>query len=66
MSKKITWKMLYDEFRKNHPELGKKTVYHRPYDFMTILIYVDDGTMGIYDGLKHHFEFIDKKWKGET
>lgn len=52
MSRKITWSDIYKDFRQRLPTLSKFAVDYRPYDFMTIVVYLKDGTMVLYDGLQ--------------
>lgn len=65
MSKKVPWRAVFDDFKKNHPRLRTKAVWWCPQGFMTILIYFDDGKKGTYDGLKHEFKYTGETWKHE-
>lgn len=52
MSKKITWADLYKDFKMRLPTLSRMAVSYRPYDHMTIAVYLKDGTKVLYDGLQ--------------
>ena len=47
---KITWKMLFDDFKKVFPNLSKHTAYWKPFDWMKIEVIFDEGEHFIYDG----------------
>lgn len=63
MSKKISWKMIYKDFKQRHPNLAKKTVHYCPKDYLTIEIWLDDGAMITYDYFKSKAIILDKRWK---
>lgn len=52
MSKKITWADIYKDFKMRLPTLSKLAVDYRPHDYMTIAVYLKDGTKLMYDGLQ--------------
>lgn len=35
---KITWDVIYQDFRDNHPKLAKKAIHYEPYNYAMILI----------------------------
>ena len=49
---KISWKMLYKDFRKTFPKLASHAIYWKPYDWMKIEVYFDEGEHFIYDGFR--------------
>lgn len=49
MSKKITWKKIYEDFKALHPHLQKSVVYWCSHSYATILLYFDDGQQGLYN-----------------
>lgn len=49
MARKITWLMIYKDFKKRYPRLSKTITYWRPFDYANILIYLEDGLIIIYD-----------------
>lgn len=57
MSKKTAWENIYKDFRHRLPTLAKLAVDHRPYDYMTIAVYLEDGTVVLYNGLEKRARF---------
>jgi hypothetical protein len=51
MSVKVSWQSIYDDFRIRFPKLSKLALYYQPYNFMTIVVYLQNGDKLIYDGL---------------
>lgn len=49
---KVSWQDVYDNFKSVYPKLSKMSVRFMPYDYMTIAVYLSDGTKMIYDDLK--------------
>lgn len=49
MIKKITWRMIFTDFKKRHPKMSKLVTYWRPYDYSTVLIYLKGGMKLIYN-----------------
>jgi hypothetical protein len=47
--KKITWEIIYKDFRRRHPTLKKEVTYWRPHDYATIMLYLKDGTKMLYN-----------------
>lgn len=47
--RKITWRMVYEEFKQRHPNLGKRASCFRPHSYATILIFLKDGTKMLYN-----------------
>lgn len=58
MSKKITWREIYKDFCRQLPTLSKQAVDFRPHDYMTIIVYLKDGTRMLYDGLQKRATFV--------
>lgn len=58
MAKKITWGDIYKEFRMKHPRLKNEVMDHRPYDFMTIILTLKDGTKMTYNGATKECKFL--------
>lgn len=52
MGKEITWREIYREFQQKLPTLSKQALDYRPADFMTIAVYLKDGSRVLYDGMK--------------
>ena len=49
LSKKITWEKIYKDLKQHRAAFAKKVIYWRPYDYATILLYLDDGKKAIYN-----------------
>lgn len=53
MSNKVTWNSIYSDFRQRHPNLQKHVAYWRPYDYATIILYMDDNYKFTYNYDSH-------------
>lgn len=62
-SKKVTWEDLYKLFKTKFPRISKNAVFFRPYDYMTIKIWFDDGRLATYDGYLNSLHFLGETWK---
>lgn len=60
-TEKITWKKIYDDFKRRHPTLSKTVIDYRPYNYATILIYFTDGTRMTYNYDEKRAVFINNK-----
>lgn len=49
LSKKVTWLYVYEDFKKNHPDMKKDAPDFRPYNYATILLYFVDGRRMTYN-----------------
>lgn len=58
MAKKITWQSVYDDFKKRYPNFKKQVMHWQPYDFLTIMLYLDDGNKCIYNYTDHRIVFV--------
>ena len=47
--KKITWDVIYDDFKKEYPKLKTKALGFKPYDYATILIFFLDQVRMTYN-----------------
>lgn len=65
MKRKVKWEDVYSDFRARHPNLKKMVMHWEPYDYLTIIIYISDGQMLIYDYINHTATFLseDKRKK---
>lgn len=63
MSKKITWSMIYDDFKRRHPKLRKDVIHWCPFDYLTIELYFKDGRKGIYTYFDHKMIWSHGRWK---
>lgn len=60
---KVTWRIIYQDFKRRHPNLSKKAVRFEPHDYATILIYLDDGLRLIYNYDEHKAVILSVNWK---
>lgn len=60
---KISWNAIYTDFRERHPLSGRKIKDWRPYDQLTILLYVSDGSKITYNYLDKTVRILDERWK---
>lgn len=49
--RKVTWKEVYDNFKSVYPNLSKGAVNFRPYNYMSILVYFENGNKILYDDI---------------
>lgn len=49
---KVTWENVYEHFKSVYPRLGKMAVHFCPGGYMTIKVFLADGTKIVYDDLK--------------
>ena len=58
---KISWESLYENFKSIYPRLSRSSVYFRPFGYMSIVVYFEDGMKMIYDDLRKQAYITDKK-----
>lgn len=58
---KITWEMIYKDFKQRHPNLSKEVRRWNPLNFATIELHLKDGTRMSYDYDLHQAKFIGKE-----
>ena len=44
VKRKVTWKDIFNNFKSVYPRLSKEARDYRPYNYMSIVIYLTDGT----------------------
>lgn len=49
MSNKITWKMIYDEFKNIYPSKQLEAIHYEPFGPSEILIFMSDGSKYVYN-----------------
>ena len=49
---KVSWQDVYNNFKSVYPKLSRMSIRFVPCDYMTIAVYLSDGTKMIYDDLK--------------
>ena len=60
---KITWRMIYEDFKRRYPNLKKEVTYWKPLEFATIELWLKDGDRMKYDYDMKKAEFIFRKEK---
>lgn len=63
MRRKITWTMIYKDFKNHHPTFYKEAAYWRPHNYSTILIYLKDGKKITYNYDTKGIQFLIERWK---
>ena len=61
--RKITWKVIYEDFKQRYPNLKKEVTYWKPLEFATIELWLKDGDRMKYDYDMKKAEFIYRKDK---
>lgn len=56
--KKVTWTVIYRDFKRRHPNLAKMIMDWRPMGYATIQIWLKDGSLMSYDYDEHMAKFI--------
>ena len=51
VKRKVTWKDIFDNFKSVYPRLSKEAQDYRPYNYMSIVVYLADGTKVVYDDM---------------
>lgn len=59
-NKKITWDVIYKDFKQRHPILSKQVLRWWPVDYLTIQIKLKDGSELVYYYWDHMGKFINK------
>lgn len=62
-SHKMSWHKLYKQFKTKFPRISKEAIYFRPYGFMAIEIWFENGNVAIYDGFENSLKRLDNTWK---
>ena len=60
MTKKVTWELIFADFKSRHPNLQKEVTYWRPRDYLVIELWMNDGTTMIYNYETHKAEFAKR------
>lgn len=55
---KVTWKEIFDNFKAVYPNLSKGVRDFVPYNYMSIIVYLPDGTKMIYDDVVKRAKMI--------
>ena len=51
VKRKVTWKDIFNNFKSVYPRLSKEAQDYRPYNYMSIVVYLADGTKVVYDDI---------------
>ena len=51
VKRKVTWKDIFNNFKSVYPRLSKEAQGYRPYNYMSIVVYLADGTKVVYDDM---------------
>lgn len=57
-AKKVTWKDIFENFKTVYPRLSKGAKDFKPYNYMSIMIFMTDGTKVVYDDLMKRAKLI--------
>ena len=55
---KVTWKDIFNNFKAVYPRLSKNAQDYRPYNYMSIVVYLADDTKMIYDDMAKRAKMI--------
>ena len=58
VKRKVTWKDIFDNFKTLYPTLARRIADYRPHDYMSIIVWLDDGTAVIYDDTAKRAKWI--------
>lgn len=58
MSKKIAWYEIYQDFQRRFPRLSKDAARYQPNGYLSILVYLRDGTKLVYDYMEQRGRLI--------
>lgn len=58
MKRRVGWSEVYENCQSLYPNLTRKALGYRPYDYMSILIYFPDGLRMIYSEVERRARFI--------
>ena len=51
VKRKVTWKDIFNNFKSVYPRLSKEAQDYRPYNYMSIVVYLAGGTKVVYDDM---------------
>ena len=57
---KISWESLYENFKSIYPRLSRSSVYFRPFGYMSIVVYFENGMKMVYDDLRKQAYITNK------
>lgn len=56
--RKVTWRDVFDHFKAVYPTLAKSAKDFRPHDYMSIVVYFEDGSKMMYDDVRKRAKLI--------
>lgn len=59
----ISWDVVYQIFQRIYPKLGKMVECFQPAGYMSILLYLTDGSKAYYDDSQRRVKFLKERWK---
>ena len=59
----IFWNKVYKDFKKTYPSLSKDCVHFHPQGFMTIVVYLSDGTKLSYNYETGRAVVLKDRWR---
>lgn len=61
---KLTFEKLYnDGFKKSQPWTAKRVVRWIPVGYMSIDLWIDDGSILVYNGERNETKITERRWK---
>lgn len=63
MSSKVTWKDIFEDFKKHNPVLCAHGMHYEPYEFLTIKVWLNDGEIALYDYFNKKITRTNTYWK---
>ena len=61
VKRKVTWKDIFNNFKSVYPRLSKAAQDYRPYNYMSIVVYLADGTKVVYDDMAKRAKMLADK-----
>ena len=58
IKRKVTWKDIFNNFKAVYASISKDAKDYRPYNHMSIVVYLADGTKMIYDDMAKRAKMI--------
>lgn len=57
-ARKVTWKDIFENFKIVYPNFSKRAKDFKPYNYMSIMIFMTDGTKVVYDDLMKRAKLV--------
>lgn len=62
MRVKVTWDVVFEDFKQRYPRLRQTVVYWQPSGYGSISLYFKDGRKGTYDHSAGRLIFSSESW----